>query len=119
MKKGIWIVLSLLVWVNSGFTQDNTRWGTWRNWGEQVDGTYRNPVIPSDYSDIDCIRVGDDYYAISSTFQFSPGVIILHSKDLVNWRILGHAIQDVTQISPALNWDKMNRYGRGVWFHRG
>ena len=115
MKKGIWIVLSLLVWVNSGFTQDNTRWGTWRNWGEQVDGTYRNPVIPSDYSDIDCIRVGDDYYAISSTFQFSPGVIILHSKDLVNWRILGHAIQDVTQISPALNWDKMNRYGRGVW----
>lgn len=115
MKKGIWIVLSLLVWVNSGFTQDNTRWGTWRNWGEQADGTYRNPVIPSDYSDIDCIRVGDDYYAISSTFQFSPGVIILHSKDLVNWRILGHAIQDVTQISPALNWDKMNRYGRGVW----
>ncbi len=115
MKKGIWIVLSLLVWVNSGFAQDNTRWGAWRNWGEQADGTYRNPVIPSDYSDIDCIRVGDDYYAISSTFQFSPGVIILHSKDLVNWRILGHAIQDVTQISPALNWDKMDRYGRGVW----
>jgi beta-xylosidase len=35
------------------------------------DGTYRNPILPSDYSDLDCIRVGDDYYAISSTMQFS------------------------------------------------
>ena len=62
------------------------------NWGNQRDGTYVNPVLPSDYSDIDCIRVGDDYYAISSTFQFSPGVVILHSRDLVNWTIAGHAV---------------------------
>ena len=84
-------------------------------WGDQGDGTYANPIIPADYSDIDAIRVGDDYYAISSTFQFSPGVVILHSKDLVNWRIIGHAVSDLTQISPELNWDKMARYGRGIW----
>jgi beta-xylosidase len=90
-------------------------WGDWSRWGDQGDGTYRNPVLPSDYSDLDCIRVGSDYYAISSTFQYSPGVVILHSKDLVNWRILGHVIDDVTQIGPELNWDRMNRYGRGVW----
>jgi len=90
-------------------------WGQWTTWGDQGDGTYRNPVLPSDYSDLDCIRVGADFYAISSTFQFSPGVVILHSKDLVNWSILGHVVRDLTQIGPELNWDRMNRYGKGVW----
>jgi len=90
-------------------------WGTWQNWGDQRDGTYLNPVLPSDYSDIDCIRVGADYYAISSTFQFSPGMVILHSRDLVNWSIQGHAVADLTQIGPDLNWDRMNRPGKGIW----
>ena len=84
-------------------------------WGDQGDGQYRNPVIPGDYSDIDAIRVWADYYAISSTFQFSPGVVVLHSKDLVNWQIIGHAANDITTISPELNLDKMNRYGKGIW----
>jgi beta-xylosidase len=84
-------------------------------WGDQGDGTFCNPLIPADFSDIDAIRVGSDYYAISSTFQYSPGVVILHSKDLVNWRILSHVIDDITVITPELNWDRMNRYGRGVW----
>ena len=91
------------------------QWGDWVRWGDQGDGTYCNPVLPSDYSDLDCIRVGSDFYAISSTFQYSPGVIIIHSKDLVNWRILGHVADDLTQISPELNWDRMNRYGAGIW----
>jgi beta-xylosidase len=90
-------------------------WGQWQTWGDQGDGSYRNPVLPSDYSDLDCIRVGLDYYAISSTFQFSPGMVILHSRDLVNWTIQGHAVADLTQISPELNWDRMNRYGKGIW----
>jgi beta-xylosidase len=91
------------------------KWGDWPHWGDAGDGTYNNPVLPSDYSDIDCIRVDSDYYAISSTFQFSPGVVILHSKDLVNWEILGHVVTDLTQIGPELNWSRMNRYGKGVW----
>ncbi len=84
-------------------------------WGDQGDGTYINPVLPSDYSDLDAIRVGDDFYAISSTFQFSPGVVILHSKDLVSWTILGHAVSDISQIGPDMNWNKMDRYGHGIW----
>jgi beta-xylosidase len=84
-------------------------------WGDQGDGTYANPVLPGDFSDWDCIRVGNDYYGITSTFGYSPGVAVLHSKDLVNWRTLGGAVGDLTQIGPALNWDQMNRYGRGVW----
>ena len=84
-------------------------------WGDQGDGTYVNPIIPADFSDLDAIRVGDDFYAISSTLHMSPGMVVLHSKDLVNWRIIGHVVADVSQISPEMNWDRMNRYGRGVW----
>lgn len=95
--------------------ESNPVWGNWEKWGEQNDGTYRNPIIPADYSDIDCIQVGDDYYAISSTFQFSPGMTLLHSKDLVNWEFCGNIISDLTQIGAKLNWDQMDRYARGVW----
>ncbi len=91
------------------------KWGDWQTWGDQGDGTYLNPILSADYSDVDPIRVGSDYYAVSSTFQFSPGFVILHSKDLVNWTILSHAVSDVSQISPEMNWDKMNRSGRGIW----
>ena len=90
-------------------------WGNWIRWGDQGNGTYRNPVLPGDFSDIDCIRVGDNYYAVSSTFQYSPGFVILKSKDLVNWQILGHAVEDITTISPAMNHTQMNRYGKGIW----
>jgi beta-xylosidase len=93
----------------------NVAWGDWTRWGDLGNGRYRNPVLPADYSDLDAIRVGDDYYAISSTFQFSPGMAVLHSRDLVNWRTVGHAVPDLTRISPELNWNRMNRYGRGIW----
>ena len=83
--------------------QQSIEWGNWKSWGDQGDGTYMNPIIPSDYSDIDCIRVDEDYYAISSTFQFSPGMTLLHSKDLVNWEICGNIIDDLTQISEDLH----------------
>jgi beta-xylosidase len=93
-------------------------------WGDQGDGTFVNPIVPSDYSDLDAIRVGEDFYAMSSTFQYSPGVVILHSKDLVSWTIAGHAVDDLTRIGPEMNWDQMNRYGRGIWagairYHEG
>jgi len=93
-------------------------------WGDQGDGTYVNPVMPGDFSDLDAIRVGSDYYAFSSTMQYSPGVVILHSKDLVNWTILGHVVRDLTDLDPELDWDRMGRQGRGVWagalrFHDG
>ena len=109
------ITLLVTLFMSSIVQSSFAAWGDWPAWGDQKDGTYRNPVLPGDYSDLDCIRVGSDYYAISSTFQYSPGVVILHSKDLVNWRILGHAVDDLTQIGRELNWDRMNRYGRGVW----
>jgi beta-xylosidase len=121
----LFFVILVIVLNQASLAQNNTpQWGDWKTWGDQRDGTYQNPVLPSDYSDIDCIRVGGDFYAISSTFQFSPGMVILHSKDLVNWTIAGHVVNDLTQISPDMNWDKMNRYGKGIWagairYHNG
>jgi beta-xylosidase len=93
-------------------------------WGDQSDGTYANPVLPADFSDLDAIRVGSTYYAISSTMQYAPGMTVLASKDLVNWKILGGVVPDLTVLDPELNWDKMNRAGRGIWagsirFHDG
>lgn len=88
---------------------------TTEDWGDQGDGMYANPVMPGDFSDLDAIRVGSDYYAYSSTMQYSPGALILHSKDLVNWTMISHVVKDLTTLDPALNWDSMGRAGRGVW----
>ncbi|UYQ95971.1 glycoside hydrolase 43 family protein [Chitinophaga horti] len=74
-------------------------------------GTYKNPVINADYSDPDAIRVGNDFYMISSSFNMSPGLPILHSKDLVNWTLIGHALQ--RQI-PFEHFSKV-QHGNGVW----
>ena len=111
-------IIIVLFWTNtliSGTYGQTVNDGQTAKWGDQGDGTYCNPVLPGDYSDIDAIRVSSDYYAISSTFQYSPGLVVLHSKDLVNWEILSHVIEDITVMTPELNWDKMNRYGKGIW----
>jgi beta-xylosidase len=83
------------------------------------DGTYRNPIINADYSDPDVVRVGDDFYLTASSFNCTPGLPILHSKDLVNWRIIGHALNNL----PHPRYDRVQP-GCGVWapairFHAG
>ena len=75
------------------------------------DGTYTNPIIHADYSDPDVIRVGDDFYLTSSSFNSAPGLPILHSKDLVNWKIITHVFQ---QQSPQDVFAKP-QHGNGVW----
>ncbi|MGD0889421.1 MAG: glycoside hydrolase 43 family protein, partial [Acidobacteriaceae bacterium] len=84
-------------------------------WGDRSDGSFANPILPADFSDLDAIRVGNSYYAISSTMQYSPGMTVLESRDLVNWHIVGGVVADLTAIDPELNWDRMNRAGRGIW----
>ncbi len=84
------------------------------------DGTYNNPVIYADYSDPDVIAVGDDYYLTASSFNCIPGLPVLHSKDMVNWEIIGHALQEQ---QPAEIF-AMPQHGKGVWapsirFHNG
>ena len=83
-------------------------------------GMYKNPVINADYSDPDVICVGDDYYLTASSFNCIPGLPILHSKDLVNWELIGHA---VTKLQPEDEFNKPS-HGNGVWapcisYHNG
>jgi beta-xylosidase len=85
------------------------------SWGDQGDGSFKNPIINSDYSDPDAIRVGSDYYLVTSTFTLSPGITVLHSKDMVNWQIIGHAISDLADFDKEYSPDVMKGYGRGVW----
>jgi len=74
-------------------------------------GTFKNPVIHADYSDPDVIRVGDDYYLVSSSFDAVPGLPILHSKDLVNWSLVGHALNR----QPPYDHFSKTQHGNGVW----
>jgi len=75
------------------------------------DGTYKNPILYADYSDPDAIRVGDDYYMTASSFNCIPGLPILHSKDLVNWKLIGYAL---SKQKPLEVFNKA-QHGNGVW----
>lgn len=75
------------------------------------DGTYRNPVLYADYSDPDAIRVGEDYWLTASSFSHVPGLPILHSRDLVNWTLVNHALPALV---PEMHF-KTPRPGQGVW----
>ena len=86
------------------------------------DGTYTNPVINADYSDPDvCVGAsGEDYYLTASSFNCIPGLPILHSRDLVNWEIIGYALKE---LEPKEVFNKP-AHGKGVWapsirYHNG
>lgn len=74
-------------------------------------GTYTNPVINADYSDPDVCVAGEDYYLTASSFNCIPGLPILHSKDLVNWEIVGHAVKE---LEPKQEFDRPS-HGNGIW----
>lgn len=78
---------------------------------DRQNGTYKNPVINADYSDPDAIRVGDDFYLVSSSFEDIPGLPVLHSKDLVNWTIINHALKK--QVPEEVF--NTPQHGNGVW----
>jgi beta-xylosidase len=75
------------------------------------DGTYRNPVLFADYSDPDVVRVGADFYMTASSFTNTPGLPVLHSRDLVNWRLIGHALPRLVPVDHHAT----PRRGGGVW----
>ena len=82
-------------------------------------GRYKNPILYADYSDPDAIRVGDDYFMISSSFSNAPAMPLLHSKDLVNWKVVNYILAEIPEFryrNPI--------HGCGVWapairYHEG
>ncbi len=97
------VPLLTLLWTTWGFSQ------VWVS--DQGDGTYRNPILYADYSDPDVIRVGNDYYMTASSFTAVPGLPVLHSKDLVNWKLINHAVQEIV---PAEVFN-VPQHGNGIW----
>ncbi|MCD8037600.1 MAG: glycoside hydrolase 43 family protein [Lachnospiraceae bacterium] len=73
-------------------------------------GTYKNPILYADYSDPDAIRVGEDYFMIASSFCNAPGLPLLHSKDLVSWKVVNYILDEI----PGERYDKPV-HGCGVW----
>lgn len=117
----IFITIGLFICLNS-FSQ-SYKSEVWVS--DQGNGTYKNPVLYSDYSDPDIIRVGDDYYMTASSFNCVPGLPILHSKDLINWSIVNYALSDLKLegVEPSTFFDKA-QHGKGVWapcirYHNG
>jgi endoglucanase len=79
------------------------------------DGTFTNPVLYADYPDPDIIRVGSDFYMVTTTFVNSPGIVVSHSKDMVNWETIG-------QVASSLDWSGVynmtsgtTAYANGFW----
>lgn len=69
---------------------------------------YQNPVIHADYADPDVIRVENDFWMVSSSFNQLPALPILHSRDLIHWRIVNHAVKRL----PSPEYDAV-QHGRG------
>ena len=90
-------------------------------------GTYTNPVINADYSDPDvCVGPsGEDFYLTASSFQCTPGLPILHSKDMVNWEIINYALTELYEGDDKLTEHfSKPQHGNGVWapsirYHNG
>lgn len=81
--------------------------------------TYSNPVIPGFYPDPSICRVEDDYYLVTSSFAYFPGVPIFHSKDLVNWRQIGHCLTTEQQLPLGKTWLSGGIFAPTIRFHDG
>lgn len=84
--------------------------------------SFKNPILPGFYPDPSICRVGDDYYLVTSTFEYFPGIPVFHSKDLVNWRQIGHVLDrpsqlDLDQVKPSGGvFAPTIRYHDGVYY---
>jgi len=87
-------------------------------------GTYTNPLFYDEFSDPDIIRVGDDFYLAGTTMHAMPSLVVLHSKDLVNWEFLSYAAEKL-DLGPEFRLeDGRDIYGQGIWapcirYHNG
>lgn len=107
--KGLFFILSLSVCSLFHPAMAQYRSEVWVS--DEGNGMYRNPVLHADYSDPDVCAVGEDYFLTASSFNCTPGLPILHSKDLVNWKIVNYALKKVEPVE----YYNEPRHGKGVW----
>ena len=89
----------------------------WKSWtADNGNGTFTNPLFYDEFSDPDILRVGDDYYLAGTTMHTVPGLVILHSKDLVNWENISYCFDRFDFPDDAFSLKNHQEiYGQGVW----
>lgn len=96
-----------------------------RHWtADNGNGTYSNPLFYEEFEDPDPVRVGNDYYLASTTMHMNPAVIVMHSKDLVNWELASYCADKLDFGPPYRLEDGRGIYGAGIWapsirYHEG
>lgn len=110
MKK-ILSIISLVLATSSMTAQRNQSWTA-----DNGNGTFTNPLFYDEFSDPDILRVGDDYYLAGTTMHAVPGLVILHSKDLVNWENVSYCFDrfDFPEDRFSLK-NHEEIYGQGIW----
>ncbi len=106
----LWCI-GLLTYTALNATAQNVSWTA-----DNGNGTFTNPLFYDEFSDPDVIRVGDDYYLAGTTMHSVPGLVILHSKDLVNWENISYCFDrfDFADDKFALK-NHQEIYGQGIW----
>ncbi|MEI7423808.1 MAG: glycoside hydrolase family 43 protein [Prolixibacteraceae bacterium] len=80
---------------------------------------YTNPVVTGFFPDPSVVRVGDDYYIVNSTFEYFPAIVISHSKDLVNWKQIGHVFSKSDDLDLSYFFDGMGIWAPDISYHDG
>lgn len=109
MKKYIKLILCVTISVITFSANGSKVWNA-----DNCDGSFTNPILWGDWPDPDVIRVDDDFYMVTTSMHYVPGSPILKSKDLVNWDMIGYAIENYEE-DPRYNFDGGEMYLRGSW----
>ena len=98
---------------------------TGKSWSaDNGNGTFTNPLFYDEFSDPDIIRVGEDYYLAGTTMHSVPGLVVLHSKDLVNWEFSSYCFDRFDDSDDFNLRNGKEAYGQGIWapairYHNG
>ncbi len=117
MKYALFLILILL--------ESKTSFSQSQSWtADNGNGTYTNPLFYDEFSDPDIIRVGEDFYLAGTTMHCIPGLVVMHSKDLVNWQFLSYALDSLTLGKEFNLKNGKEAYGQGIWapcirYHNG
>ncbi len=113
MKTQLLAVTMMFAGLTTSMAQSSLSWTA-----DNGNGTYTNPLFYDEFSDPDICRVGEDYYLAGTTMHVTPGLVVLHSKDLVNWDLASYCFNSWDEVLPDDKFRLKNGeqvYGQGVW----
>lgn len=110
MKRILFILVAI-------YLVTQTVWGQQKSWtADNGNGTYTNPLFYDEFSDPDLIRVKDTFYLVGTTMHCNPGLVVLESKDLVNWDFCSYAFERMDIDDPRFRLENgKEAYGQGIW----